>query len=128
EVPAQVARGVARRVVEAVRLAQHEPGPAHAAENGAPAPRAEVDGEMQGGACHNAASELLRRERPARAAERFPCRLAPDPLRRETVDDEECGAERAAFRSRLDDPRPEPRRRRTRLGRPLAVAARSIDA
>jgi hypothetical protein len=39
----------------------------------------------------------LRRERPAREAEHFLCRFAEDSLRGETLVDERCGAERAAF-------------------------------
>jgi len=35
---------------------------------------------------------FLRRERPARAAERFLYRLAPDSLRREALDDAKRGA------------------------------------
>src|SRR5437867_13431698 len=42
--------------------------------------------------------------RPARAAERFPCRLAPDPLRRETLDEDTRGVERAAFASTTGRP------------------------
>src|SRR5207249_2730455 len=41
---------------------------------------------------------FLRRERSARAAERYLCRLAPDSLRRQAVDEFQRGAKRAAFR------------------------------
>jgi hypothetical protein len=52
---------------------------------------------MSPGAARGVVSHLFRRERPAREAERFRCRLALDSLRRETQDDAKRAAERAAF-------------------------------
>jgi hypothetical protein len=48
---------------------------------------------------HEWIEAFFRRECSARAAEHYLYRLAADSLRRETLDDEACGAERAAFRN-----------------------------
>src|SRR5437867_5415316 len=95
--PTRMSRTAARRTAcddASVRRAQRSV--TSAARTGSPPPRALDDFQR--------AAERAAFARPARAAEHFLCRLAPDPLRRETLDQDTRGAERAAFVSTTGTP------------------------